>query len=164
MVTTELNHVSVAVDDLEESVAFYTDVLGMTPVPTPNFGPDTNVVWLESTADGGQLHVFDHKADRSPRTHHFGVTVDDFEDVYRTATERGAVTSIRDAGDPGQLYELPDGVVQLYLEDPTGHLVEVNWPDSATLAPSIRNRVTPLAEFFPQDDATDATLHLARPE
>jgi hypothetical protein len=28
---------------------------------------------------------------------------------------------------------LPDGAVQMYLRDPAGNLVEVNWPDVTTL-------------------------------
>ena len=33
----------------------------------------------------------------------------------------------------GSVYGLPDGAVQLYLRDPAGNMVEVNWPDASTL-------------------------------
>ena len=33
--------------------------------------------------------------------------------------------------------ELPDGAVQMYLRDPAGNLVEINWPDVTTLDRSV---------------------------
>jgi hypothetical protein len=32
---------------------------------------------------------------------------------------------------------LPDGAVQLYVRDPVGNMVEVNWPDVSTLDRSV---------------------------
>ena len=39
-----INHVSVNARDLQESVAFYVDLLGAEPLTTPNFG--LPVQWL----------------------------------------------------------------------------------------------------------------------
>jgi lactoylglutathione lyase len=105
-------HVSISATDLDESVRFYTDFFGMEEVPSPDFsGP---VRWLR--VGNLQLHLF---LDRSPAParHHFALDVDDFEAAYRKAEELG----IRDGG------------VQMYLRDPAGNLVEVNWPDVQTL-------------------------------
>ncbi len=41
--------------------------------------------------------------------------------------------AVRDGGRYSSVRELPDGAVQMYLRDPAGNLVEVNWPDVTTL-------------------------------
>jgi hypothetical protein len=35
------------------------------------------------------------------------------------------------------LYEIPDGAVQMYLRNPAGNMVEVNWPDASMLDRSV---------------------------
>ena len=72
-----LNHVSVIVDDLEESLRFYVDELGLTPVPTPDFG--FPVIWLQ--AGEQQVHLFDRPGD-APSHAHFALEIDDFMQVY----------------------------------------------------------------------------------
>ena len=56
--------------------------------------------------------------------------MDDFEAVYERANELGVA---RGDGYFSKVYELPEGAVQLYLCDPAGNMVEVNWPDVSTL-------------------------------
>ncbi len=117
-------HVSVSATDLEESVRFYTDFFGMEEVPSPDFsGP---VRWLR--VGDLQLHLFLDE-DPAPVGHHFALDVDDFEAAYKRAEELG----VRDSDSFSSVRELPDGAVQMYLRDPTGNLVEVNWPDVTTL-------------------------------
>lgn len=127
MVTVELNHVSVLATDLEESTEFYCKVLGMERVPTPNF--EVPVQWLEC-ADG-QLHLFEREMEPVPY-YHFGVTVDDFETVYRRAKADDLFANWDDTSD-GNIYRLPDGAAQMYLSDPTGNLLEVDYPDLDSL-------------------------------
>jgi hypothetical protein len=84
-VSGRINHVSVNARDLQESVDFYIDLLGAQPIPTPNFGLPVQWLALGRT----QLHLFE--GDLRPTSHHhFGVTVDDLEPVYRAAERRGA--------------------------------------------------------------------------
>lgn len=156
MVSSKLNHVSVLANDLEESAQFYEEVFDMKQVPTPNF--DVEVVWLEIGDGGGQLHLFNRPVE-PPQYHHFGVTAGDFEKVYHEARERGILTDFGEGGP--QMYALPDGAVQMYLTDPAGNLVEVNWPDVSTLDDAIREEIVDRAELRPQTgDAAEATLGL----
>ena len=67
-----LNHVSVVAHDLDESVRFYVDVLGLEPLPTPAFG--FPVQWLR--AGSLQVHVFE-RPDDPPAYAHFAFEVDD---------------------------------------------------------------------------------------
>ena len=159
MAQTDLNHVSVVADDLEESARFYEEVFDMERVPTPNF--DFGVEWLQMHG-GNQLHLFDLDVP-APQYHHFGVVVDDVEAVYRAAKERGALTDFSDDEDSPRMYELPDGSLQMYVEDPSGNVVEVNWPDVTTLDESIRAEITDRSDLRPQTgEAADATLNLGR--
>src|SRR5690348_17014741 len=113
-----INHVSVNARDLGESVDFYVDLLGCEPIATPNFGLPVQWLALGRT----QLHLFER--DLTPTSHHhFGVTVDDLEPVYRAADRRGAFD---DEAFKNRLVELPGDVVQLYVRDPAGNLVEID--------------------------------------
>lgn len=153
MGATNLNHVSVHVHDMEASIRFYTGVLGMKKIPTPNFG--FPVQWLR--VGDLQLHLFKRDVP-TPGYHHFGVTVDDFHAVYLKARELGVCDREAFGHD---LYELPGGCVQLYLRDPAGNLVEVDWPDVNALDRSIVTDLRRLADLRPQErDNLRATLFL----
>lgn len=157
-IVCSLNHVSVVAEDVDESVAFYEGVLGMDRIPSPDFGFRTE--WL-SMSDGRQLHLFDLDASAS-RYNHFGLTVSDFEAVYREAKRRGVLTDSTDADSPS-IYRLPDDAVQMYVEDPAGNLIEVNWPDADTLDAEIREELVDRSERRPQvGEAKEATLGLER--
>ena len=101
----------------------------MEEIPAPNFS--SPVRWLR--VGGLQLHLFESDVP-APARHHFGIDVDDFEAAYIKAKELG----IEDEDHfPAGVYELPDGAVQLYVRDPAGNLVEINWPDVTTLDRSV---------------------------
>jgi YD repeat-containing protein len=53
----------------------------------------------------------------------------------------------------------PAGWVQLYLRDPAGNLVEVDWPDQATLSPETLADATELDGQ--EGEAATATLFTA---
>lgn len=125
MRATGFTHVSIGARDLEESIRFYKDFFGMEEVPSPDFsGP---VRWLR--VGDLQLHLFLDE-DPAPARHHFALDVDDFEAAYRKAQESGTQVA---SGNYSTVRELPDGAVQMYLRDPSGNLVEVNWRDVNTL-------------------------------
>ncbi len=129
MRATGFTHVSVHAHDLDESAHFYRELFGMEDVPSPNF--PFPVLWLR--VGDLQLHLFQSK-DPVPGTHHFGIDVDDFERVYTKAGDLG----VREGtGYYANVYELPEGAVQMYVRDPAGNLVEVNYPDVAALDRSV---------------------------
>lgn len=158
MTKTALNHVSVVASDLEESVAFYEEVFGMERVPSPNFSFEAE--WLEM--DNHQLHLFCLDVE-APTYHHFGVLVDDVEAVYHEAKERDALTDFIDDEDSPRMYILPDNALQMYVEDPDGNVIEVNWPDVDTLDEEIRDQLTDRETIRPQTgEAAEASLELDR--
>lgn len=155
MAVTRLNHASIVAHDLEESVSFYEEVLGLERLPTPTF--EVPVAWM--SCGDGQLHLFERDVP-APEYHHVGLTVDDFESVYETAKERGLFASWDDAVD-APLYALPDGAVQLYLSDPAGNLVEVDWPDVESLPAEIESEIVDRRDLDDQrGEAAEASLEL----
>jgi len=155
MRATGLNHVSVHAIDLEASTRFYVDVLGMTPIPTYTFAFPVQYLRLGDL----QLHLFQRDT-AAPAFHHIGIDVDDFEAAYLRARELGILERDSFFED---LYELPDGSVQMYLRDPAGNLVELDWPDVTTLDRSVFPELKKLGDTVPQtDEGLRATLYLGR--
>jgi len=139
---SRINHVSVNASDLAASVAFYVDVLGAEPLATPNFG--LPVQWL--AVGESQLHLFEVDVD-PPSHHHFAVTVADLEPVYRRAEARGAFDS---EAFGNHLVELPGDMVQTYLRDPAGNLVEIDTPGASRLPEALRSQLQRLEDMRPQ--------------
>jgi catechol 2,3-dioxygenase-like lactoylglutathione lyase family enzyme len=143
-VDARINHVSVNALDLEESVDFYVDLFGAEPIATPNFGIPVQWLALGRT----QLHLFEK--DLQPTSHHhLAITVDDLEPVYR-ASERHDAFDREAFGN--HLVELPGDVVQLYVRDPAGNLVEIDQDGVDRLPDDLRSQVRPLWDFNPQSD------------
>jgi catechol 2,3-dioxygenase-like lactoylglutathione lyase family enzyme len=141
---SRINHVSVNALDLEASTGFYVDLLGAERIATPNFGLPVQWLALGNT----QLHLFERDLTPSSQ-HHFGVTVDDLDPVYRAADRRGAFDhdTFRN-----HLVELPGDVVQLYVRDPAGNLLEIDHHGVDRLADDIRAQLKPLWDLNPQSD------------
>lgn len=125
MRATGFTHVSIGARDLEESVRFYEDFFGMEEVPAPDF---TGHVRWPRVGDL-KLHPFQDEGS-TPVGHHFALGVDDFGAAFRKTRETGARV---EGGNYSTVRELPDGAVQMYLRDPAGNLVEVNWRNANTL-------------------------------
>lgn len=142
--SSRINHVSVNAVDLRESVSFYVDLFGAQPIPTPNFG--FPVQWL--ALDRTQLHLFERRLQPTSH-HHFAVTVDDLEPVYRAAERRDAFDRHAFGN---HLVELPGDVVQLYVRDPAGNLVEVDQSGADRLPDDLRAQLRGLWEFNPQSE------------
>lgn len=85
----------------------------------------------------------------APSHHHLGITVDDLEPVYRAAERRGAFD---DDAFGNHLVELPGDVVQLYVGDPAGNLVELDHHGVERLAPDLRAKLRGLWDLHPQSE------------
>lgn len=158
MVETQLNHVSIHADDIEESAEFYHELFEVERVSSPNF--EVEVYWLR--CGDLQIHLFDRDVP-APQFHHIGLEVDDFEEVYHRAKEMDILDDWAQQDGRSGLYGLPDGSVQMYVRDPAGNMVEIDWPDASTLDPEIRDEILDREELTPQDgEAAEATLFFDR--
>jgi catechol 2,3-dioxygenase-like lactoylglutathione lyase family enzyme len=143
-VSSRINHVSVNARNLRQSVDFYVELLGAEPIPTPNFGVPVQWLALGRT----QLHLYEK--DLQPISlHHFAVTVDDLEPAYRVGERLNAFD--RQAFG-NHLVELPGNVVQLYVRDPAGNLVEIDQYDVDRLPDDLRAALRGIWDINPQDD------------
>jgi catechol 2,3-dioxygenase-like lactoylglutathione lyase family enzyme len=111
----ELNHVLLHVRNLDASIHFYGDVLGLMRLPRPAF--DFPGAWF--SLGNQELHLAgDPELDHEPRqTHHFALWVEDPAAVRRELERRGW-TNLRGPK------PRPDGVMQLFVTDPDGYIVE----------------------------------------
>jgi catechol 2,3-dioxygenase-like lactoylglutathione lyase family enzyme len=151
-----LNHVSISSIDVEESVRFYTEVFGMERISTYTFAFPTQYLRLGDV----QLHIFQREQTEAPPFHHIALNVDDLEAAWVRAKELGALDTTAFFS---PIYELPDGTVQVYLRDPGGNLVELDWPDAASLDREVFGEIPKLADSVPQtDEGLRATLYLDR--
>ena len=123
MRVTGLNHVSISSVDVETSVRFYVEVLGLEPIDTYTFAFPTRYLRLGDV----QLHVFQRENTDAPPFHHIGLNIDDFEGAYKRAKELDMLD--REAF-YSPIWELPDGTVQLYLRDPGGNLPTLHVADA----------------------------------
>ncbi|MCU1692307.1 MAG: glyoxalase [Frankiales bacterium] len=121
----ELHHVAVRMhpDAVPETLAFYTDVLGLTPDPGTRQIPGVPGVWLDTAGDA-QVHVFGvegvsqyaRQPDRDPFTRHIALGVPDVQEA-KAELERLGVEHWR-AGRAEQQ--------QLFLYDPHGNMLELH--------------------------------------
>ena len=155
MGTSRVNHVSVSATDLGASIAFYERLLGAERLPTPDFGFPVQWMGLADT----QLHIFER--DSHPTAHHhFGVEVDvdGLVSAYRICEELGIFD---DETFHHRLIGLPGDVVQLYLRDPRGNLVELDAVGASDLPDDLRAELRVLDERRPQrGDHTRARLYI----
>ena len=150
---TGFNHVSISVDNLEEAVRFYSEILGMEKIPTFNLASPAQFLRVGDL----QLHLVQRRVP-APEYHHFALNVDNFEAIYLKAEE---LNLWDDKGLFPHLREMPDGAVQMYIRDPSGNLIEIDWPDITTLDRSIIPEIKKLSDTVPQTPETrGATLYL----
>ena len=133
---TDIGHVTLIVRDPEASRRFYAGVLGMEEARRPSaFSP--GITWFRK--GGAEVHLLhepiacqepgDKPAHPDPerdhgRARHLAFVVRDVDETVRALSEHGVpvVLGPRPRG---------DGVTQIYVHDPDGHLIELHTPPPA---------------------------------
>jgi len=126
-----LNHVGVAVPDIEKAIAFYRDMLGATQISEPTVLAPQGVKYAFVDLPSGQVELIEPYGDTSPITkflernpkggqHHICFEVDDIHVTKATMEARGMrVLSEPRIGAHGTL------VVFLHPGDSGGVLIEL---------------------------------------
>jgi len=131
MQVNAVHHVSMATKDLEQSLAFYRDVLGLRPGPRPNF-PNMGA-WLDLGAT--QVHLIVHPEGTFRASGnvdnddcHFALRVEDFDAALDRLAQNGYAEDAPEGSGKRLLVKRHGlaGFPQAYVLDPDGHVVEIN--------------------------------------
>jgi lactoylglutathione lyase len=113
-----IQHVNVMVDDLALADAFYAGLLGLERDPTPDLGFPAQFYRVGATQ---QIHV-NQLPDVHAQRAHFCLRVDDFNGLFAKAREHDII----DTATWGKVRRLPSGVMQAFIRDPSGNLIEIS--------------------------------------
>ncbi|MDB5137998.1 MAG: Glyoxalase-like domain protein [Mucilaginibacter sp.] len=118
------DHIALYVKDLAKSAAFYKNVMELKEIPEPFH--DGKHVWLR-TGEHSQLHLIQGAAEITQHdiNSHFAYSVNNLQDFTKHLDEMHVKYGNwkQDSKSP-QLR--PDGVKQVYLQDPDNVWIEVN--------------------------------------
>jgi lactoylglutathione lyase len=118
------DHIALYVKDLNKSAAFYKDVMQLEVIPEPFH--DGKHVWFR-TGEHSQLHIIQGAAavyDHDINTH-IAYHVNDLK-VFTDHLDKLNVKYGNWKGDSKSPQLRPDGVKQVYLQDPDNFWIEVN--------------------------------------
>ena len=127
--STTIQHVNVMVDNLDAATEFYRDVLGLTEAFTPDLGFPAQFFAVDEFQE---IHV-NQLDDVHPERSHFCLRFTDFDSVFRKALDLG----ILETGTWGKARRLPTGVVQAFVRDPSGNLIEISCEADVPVDPAI---------------------------
>jgi catechol 2,3-dioxygenase-like lactoylglutathione lyase family enzyme len=118
------DHTAIIVEDLDRSVAFYGQVLGLDTIY--NGTKKENIRWFD-LGHGTSLHVIEQPRGGLVlnKSVHLSLTAVDFDGFVAYLREK-AVPFETWLGEPLQTNSRPDGARQVYLQDPDGYWIEVN--------------------------------------
>jgi catechol 2,3-dioxygenase-like lactoylglutathione lyase family enzyme len=114
-----VNHVSLTVTDLDRSLAFWSGILGLEPLPRPALGVDGAWLGVGSSAvhlivlSEGRTDVGATPRTINPAAPHVALTVADYDDT---------VAQLRAAG--LELVETNAARGQCWVQDPDGYIIE----------------------------------------
>lgn len=121
-----IDHITIACVDMARTRGFYVDVLGMKPVARPDFGfpgywfqaGGTQIHLIEAGERGGRPGVPYTGSMTPSQGFHFAFRVADVQEAAARLVEYGleVIDGPR---------ARPDGVMQAYVWDPDGYLIEV---------------------------------------
>ncbi|MBF8377205.1 VOC family protein [Alicyclobacillus mali] len=126
MAMIKLEHTGVMVSNLDRSIAFYTDVLGMELLGTLDHNtPGIRLAFLSYPGQTAQLELIEGYADELPdegQVHHLAITVDDIEaEVDRLRAE--GVRFLDEA-----ITTLRNGARYIFFSGPDGERLELFQP------------------------------------
>lgn len=118
------NHLTVYVVNLDKSTEFYKDVMQLERIPEPF--KDGRHNWFK-IGEHSQLHVVGGATTTSPHdiNIHLSFRVESLPDFIKHL-DRLQVKYVNFKGDSKTVQLRPDGVRQVYFQDPDGYWIEVN--------------------------------------
>jgi lactoylglutathione lyase len=142
--SSRIQHVNLMVNDLKAADVFYGDVLGLDRLLTPDLGFPAQFYKVNNTQE---IHV-NELPDPPPERAHFCLRVSDFNDLFARANQLGII----EIETWGKARRLPTGVMQLFVRDPSGNLIELSCEADQPVDPAIFDLdfVDSTSQFFQQ--------------
>ncbi len=118
------NHLALSVVNLAKSNVFYKEVMKLETIPDP-FKDDKHT-WY-SIGSHGQLHIIESSPKIIPhdRNNHVCFSVPSVSDFIKRLDSVG-IKYFNAVGESQTITLRPDGVKQIYFQDPDGYWLEVN--------------------------------------
>ena len=115
----EFDHIALHVYDVQKSIQFYHDILGLPVLKRPDF--DFNGAWI-SIGENRKLHLIEQTEDKvivsGSRLMHFAFSVENISDIEEIC--------IRECIEYLPVKVRPDGKRQIFVKDPNGWFIEFN--------------------------------------
>jgi lactoylglutathione lyase len=124
-----IHHINLMVDDLARAVEFYGTALGLEALPTPDMDFPAQFFKIN---DLQEIHL-NELQDVTPERAHFCLRVHDFTDQLRRMKALGAI----EIETWGKIRRLPSGVMQMFVRDPSGNLIELSCESDQYVDPAI---------------------------
>jgi lactoylglutathione lyase len=117
------DHDALQVKDLEASASFYSEVMGLPEIP--NGGLGDHIRWFQLN-DKVQIHLIENDEEiKHHKGFHMALNVDDLPGFMEHLRSRN-IHFENWEGEPDTTNTRPDGVKQIYFQDPDGYWIEVN--------------------------------------
>ena len=123
-ISCAFNCVCIYANDLEATSAFYSGVLGLKEIQDQTLSHDTK---LFEFSNGCKLQIVGSVDLRLENrgSNYFMISSSDFDATIKFLIVNGIHWGARD-GEPRKVTVRPDGIRQIFLEDPDHNLIEVN--------------------------------------
>lgn len=122
--TPVFNHLAIYVTDLNKSANFYKDIIGLNSIPDPF--KDEKHAWF-SIGSNGELHIIAGAASKTDHSqdNHTCFSVPSI-DIFIQRLVKSGISYVNARGEKSTVTVRPDGVKQIYFQDPDGYWIEVN--------------------------------------
>ncbi|WP_300434026.1 VOC family protein [Christiangramia sp.] len=117
------DHDAIQVKDLKASAKFYGDVLGLKEIP--NGGLPAHIRWFQ-LGNAVQIHLIE--SDSIPENQkgvHMALNTNNLQEVMKFLKEKD-IHFENWTGEVETTNTRPDGIKQIYLQDPDGYWIEIN--------------------------------------
>jgi len=121
----ELDHTTIQVENMKKSVAFYKNILKIKELSTP--WPENLLIRFFEIGNNQQLHIaqVDYGDIKLNKVLHLAFTVKDFDGYLKFLNDNDILYS-NFGGEQKKIQVRPDGVHQIYFQDPDGYWIEIN--------------------------------------
>lgn len=117
------DHDALQVKDLEVSAKFYSEVLGLREIPNGGLGDHIRWFGLDNMI---QIHLIESEEEiKHYKGFHMALNIDDLPGFMEHLRSK-KIHFENWEGDPDTTNTRPDGVKQIYFQDPDGYWIEVN--------------------------------------